>query len=79
MTTSIPTPTPTAAEKRERLISATYTVAELSVLLDCSERHIHRLRDKKAIPGELRVGKCVRFARHVIDSWLSCGTVPTTR
>lgn len=67
MTTTTPAPT----ETRERLESATYTVAELSVLLDCSERHIHRLRDKKAIPGEIRVGRCVRFARRVIDGWLS--------
>ena len=75
MTPSTPAPT----EKRERLESATYTVAELSTLLDCSERHIHRLRDKKAIPGELRVGKCVRFARRVIDRWLTGGADSSTR
>ena len=61
------------AEKRERLEAATYTVSQLSDLLGVSERHVHRLRDQKAIPGELRIGKCVRFARVVVDRWLSIG------
>ena len=74
MTTFTPAPA-----KRARLEAATNTVAELSALLDCSERHIHRLRDRKAIPGEIRVGKCVRFARRVIDLWLSGGADPSTR
>ena len=60
-------------EKRDSLEAATYTVAQLAGLLDVSERHIHRLRDQKAIPGEIRVGKCVRFARKVIDRWLGDG------
>lgn len=69
MTTS----TPSAAESRDRLAAATYTVAELADLLGVSERHVHRLRDQKKIPGELRVGRCVRFAHKVIDRWLGDG------
>ena len=72
MTASAP-----ASAKRERLEAATDTVAELSAPLDCSERHIHRLSDLKAIPGQMRVGKCVRFARRVIDGRLSRGAVPS--
>ena len=75
MTSSTPAP----ADKRERLEAATYTVAELATLLGCSERHVHRQRDRKAIPGEIRCGKCVRFARRVIDGWLSGGAVPSAR
>ena len=67
------------AEKSVRLESATYGVGELAVLLDCSVRHIHRLRDRKAIPDEIRVGRCVRFARRVIDGWLSGGAIPSSR
>lgn len=62
-----------ATPREERLQAATYTVAQLAELLDVSERHVHRLRDRKALPGELRVGKCVRFARNVIDRWLTEG------
>jgi excisionase family DNA binding protein len=61
------------AVKRERLEAATYTVCQLADLLGVSERHVHRLRDQKAIPGEIRIGKCVRFARVVVDRWLSDG------
>lgn len=75
MTTSTPAP----ADKRERLDAATYTVAELADLLGVSERHVHRLRDQKKIPGELRVGRCVRFARSIIDGWLSGGAAHPTR
>ena len=61
------------AVKQERLEAATYTVSQLADLLGVSERHVHRLRDQKAIPGELRIGKCVRFARVIVDRWLSDG------
>lgn len=59
------------------LAVATYTVADLAKLLGVSERHIHRLRDQKKIPGELRAGRCVRFSRAVIDRWLSGDTAAT--
>jgi excisionase family DNA binding protein len=61
--------TPTG--QRQRLAAATYTVAQLADLLGVSERHVHRLRDQKKIPGEIRLGRSVRFARNVIDSWLA--------
>jgi excisionase family DNA binding protein len=67
MNTSAPAP----ADKRERLATATYTVAQLAELLGVSERHIHRLRDQKKLPGEIRLGRSVRFARNVIDSMLA--------
>jgi excisionase family DNA binding protein len=57
----------------DRLSAATYTVAQLAELLDVSERHVHRLRDQKVVPGEIRVGRCVRFARAIIDRWLAGG------
>ncbi len=68
------TSTTAPADKRERLEAATYTVAQLADLLDVSERHVHRLRDQKKVPGEIRVGRCVRFGRTIIDRWLSGNT-----
>ncbi len=68
-----------AQAKRQQLEAATYTVADLATLLGVSERHIHRMRDLKQIPGELRFGKAVRFAKAIIDKWLSTGVIPVTR
>jgi excisionase family DNA binding protein len=67
MTTSAPAP----AETGKRPASGTYTVPQLAELLGVSGRHVHRLRDQKKIPGEHRIGRCVRFSRAVIDAWLS--------
>ena len=72
MTTSTPT------GQRQRLAAATYTVAQLAELLDVSERHVHRLRDQKKIPGEIRLGRAVRFARNVIDRWLAGGATASS-
>ena len=72
-----PTPSParpaSATEKRERLEAATYTVADLAALLQCSERHVHRLNDSRAIPGMIRVGRLVRFSKKLVDEWLLKG------
>lgn len=64
--------------QRQRLAAATYTVPQLADLLGVSERHVHRLRDLKKIPGELRLGRSVRFARNVIDAWLAGGATAGT-
>jgi excisionase family DNA binding protein len=66
--------TASADGKTARLEGAVYTVRQLSELLQVSERHIHRLRANKEIPGEVRFGtKAVRFVRSIIDRWLSEG------
>lgn len=51
--------------------AATYTVEELATLLQCSTRHVHRLKDAKKIPGQVRCGRIVRFSRKTIDLWLA--------
>jgi excisionase family DNA binding protein len=65
------TATSISSSQRQRLATATYTVPQVADLLGVSERHVHRLRDQKKIPGEIRLGRSVRFARNVIDSWLA--------
>jgi excisionase family DNA binding protein len=66
------TPPPAAAQ----LESSTYTVPQVAKLLQCSERHVWRLADADAIPGKLRIGRLVRFARSVIDAWIAAGCKP---
>ncbi len=48
----------------------TYTVEQLAGLLQCSERHVWRLTDQDKIPGKIRLGRLVRFARPQVDAWL---------
>ncbi len=50
--------------------SATYTISEMAVILKCSQRHIHRLKGARQIPGLLPVGRLVRFSKPIVDEWL---------
>lgn len=65
--------TANADGKTARMEGATYTVRQLSELLQVSERHIHRMRANKEIPGEVRYGVAVRFVRSTIHRWLEEG------
>jgi excisionase family DNA binding protein len=76
MSTPVPAPAADAAAKLE---SSAYTVPQIARLLQCSERHVWRLSDADAIPGKLRVGRLVRFARPVIDAWIAGGCPAPTR
>lgn len=62
---------PTADEDTIAVKPATYTVADLANLLQCSVRHIHRLKDQKKIPGQVRCGRIIRYSRKVIDHWIA--------
>ncbi len=48
-----------------------YTIPELAALLGVSERHIHRLKDQNALPGLLKLGGRIVFAKVQIDRWLA--------
>jgi excisionase family DNA binding protein len=61
------------------LEAATYTVADLAHLLQCSERHLWRQIDLGRVPGVLRVGRLVRFSRAAVDAWLNAGAVTQRR
>lgn len=51
--------------------TATYTVGELAGMLGVSERHIHRLKKANEVPGLLKLGGRVLFAKAQIDRWLA--------
>lgn len=69
MTTETPTAdTPTPAKPKG---TATYTIGELAELLGVSERHVHRLKDAKEIPGLLKLGGRIVFSKVQIDKWLA--------
>jgi len=53
---------------------ATYTVADIARLMQCSERHAWRLVKRGVVPGQIHaVGRLVRFSRVAVDVWLSGG------
>jgi len=55
----------------DRLESATYSEADIARLLNCSKRHVARLRDRDLIPGLIRLGRMVRYSRRIVDRWLT--------
>jgi excisionase family DNA binding protein len=67
---------PPARRKLTNVEAACYTVPQLADLLICSERHVWRLVDEKAIPGMFRPGKLVRFAKTLVDEWIAQGCPP---
>jgi len=42
-------------------------------LLDCSVRHIHRLRDGGKMPQPVRLGSLVKWRRTEIEQWVASG------
>lgn len=42
-------------------------------LLDVSPRHVRRLVDAGKCPQPVRLGGCVRWPRHVVDTWIAEG------
>jgi excisionase family DNA binding protein len=57
----------------EVLMAQCYTINDLARLLQCSTRHIQRLNARHIIPGAIRFGGLLRFARPMIDKWLVDG------
>lgn len=51
--------------------AGTYTLGQLSQLLNCSLRHARRLDADGTIPGRMTFGRLVRFSRRQVDAWLN--------
>ena len=74
--TETPTANPapeTPAAKVTRVTAECYTADELAVLLNCSLRHVWRMRDLGHLPAAIRLGRLVRWPKVLIDSWLAAG------
>ena len=55
------------------------TVDGVAVLLGCSPRTVHRLRDKGRIPQPIRIGGMIRWSRHAFERWIADGCSAPTR
>ncbi len=42
-------------------------------LLDCSVRHVHRLRDGGKMPQPVRLGSLIKWRRSEIEEWVASG------
>jgi predicted DNA-binding transcriptional regulator AlpA len=51
-------------------------VRAVARMLDCSTRHVYRLRDSGLMPLPIRVGALVRWQRHAIAAWIDGGCHP---
>jgi len=48
-------------------------IGALAALLGISDRHIRRLVDSGRCPAPLRLGKCLRWNRMAVESWIAAG------
>lgn len=64
-------PPPGAKPKVKRGGTATYTIPQVAEMLGISVRQVYRLRGE--LPGLLKLGSSVRFAKAAIDGWLAGG------
>ena len=72
MTTAIVPPDPAA-------LPSLLDVRAVAKLLDCSERHIYRLRDAGRMPPPVRLGALVRWSRQAVEDWIAAGCPATRR
>ena len=49
------------------------TVKEVAAMLRLSVNQTYLLKDKGQIPGDVRIGRAIRFDKDVIESWIRNG------
>lgn len=54
-------------------------VKGVAIMLRCSPRHVHRLRDAKAMPAPVRLGTLLRWSRNSLDQWIINGCPKSAR
>ena len=47
--------------------------SEIAALMNCSERHLDRMRAAGQMPAPVRLGALVRFRRTEIEGWIAAG------
>jgi excisionase family DNA binding protein len=62
-----------AAGNRANPSPAMLGVEHVAELLGVSTRHVRRLVDAGRCPQPVRFGRCVRWPRHVVDTWIADG------
>lgn len=60
-------------EQKTAVEPATYTLTDLSVLLQCSLRHVYKMDADARIPAPLRFGRRSRWVKREFHAWLEAG------
>jgi predicted DNA-binding transcriptional regulator AlpA len=53
--------------------SPLYVAQDVAALLRCSVRNVWALNDRAAIPGEVRIGRLVRWRQRDVHQWIENG------
>jgi len=69
---SSPAPVGTSLEDPHQMLSP----SDVAKLLKLSRRTLYDLRDRGALPAPLKIGRLVRWPRHVILAWVAGGCRP---
>lgn len=48
-------------------------VNEFAARLACSAKHVRRMADAGRCPPPIRLGRLLRWDRHVVDDWVAAG------
>jgi predicted DNA-binding transcriptional regulator AlpA len=58
-------------------LSELLDVKQVAALCNCSERHVHRMHDRGAMPAALRPGgHLLRWSKRSIIDWIAAGCRP---
>ena len=71
-----PPPADSAAEQDDAAKLQPFTVLELSKLMRLDEKTVYQHANQGRIPGVLRVGRRMMFAKPAIVAWLSGAELP---
>jgi excisionase family DNA binding protein len=73
MSPHVPAAGTDASGNRAAPSPAMLDVEQLAELLGVSPRHVRRLADAGKCPPAVRLGKCARWPRHVVETWIADG------
>ena len=51
-------------------------IRAVAALLNCSVRHVHRLRDAGRMPQPVKLGSLSRWRRGELEEWIAAGCPP---
>jgi prophage regulatory protein len=73
MSPHVPAAGTDAIGKRANPSPVMLDVEHVAELFDVSTRHVRRLVDAGKFPQPVRLGGCVRWPRHVVETWIADG------
>lgn len=54
-------------------VATLLTVGQVAAMIQCSQRHVYRLEERRELPPAVRLGAVVRWRRGEIEEWIAAG------